>query len=123
MTTAKQLTPHFNLREFRCPCCNGVIEKAALELAKRLEPVRAVFGPIRIWSGFRCAKHNAAAKGTQFSQHLVGLAADIAVDTDSDRFLLIATLIKLGFKRIGIAARYVHVDIGLGAPVLWTYYR
>jgi uncharacterized protein YcbK (DUF882 family) len=122
MTDDRQLTPHFSLSEFRCPCCNDVIAIAALLLAKRLEPVRAVFGPIRIQSGFRCAKHNQAVKGAQFSQHLAGLAADIAVDTDSDRYLLIATLIECKFRRIGIGAQFVHADIGPGSPVLWTYY-
>lgn len=118
----KQLTLHFYLSEFRCPCCFDVIEAAALRVAQALEPVRAVFGPVQIQSGFRCAKHNAAVNGVTFSQHLVGLAADIAVDTDSDRFVLVKALLDFGFKRIGIAARHVHADIGaITGPVLWTY--
>lgn len=117
-----RLSPHFNLSEFRCPCCNGVIASSALALAKRLEPVRKVVGPVRILSGFRCAKHNSAVKGRLFSQHLVGLAADIAVDNDTARFLLVKTLLERGFKRLGIAAKYVHADIGAcTGPVIWTY--
>jgi len=119
-----QLTPHFNLREFRCPCCNQADPVTALELAERLEQVRPDFGPIAILSGFRCPKHNAAVKGAQNSYHLLGLAADIAVSGDSARFNLIKSLIWHGWKRIGIAALYVHADLGpTDTPVIWTYYH
>jgi uncharacterized protein YcbK (DUF882 family) len=121
--TDKQLTPHFTLSEFRCPCCGDVIERAAAQLAHRLEPVRAVFGPVIITSAYRCPRHNATVKGSASSQHLTGLAADIACATNSDRFLLVVTLIGAGFTRIGIGAKAVHADIGTPTgPVMWTYY-
>lgn len=92
-------------------------------MAERLEPVREAFGPVLISSGFRCPDHNARKGGVLFSQHLAGLAADIACTGDGDRYTLVMALLDNGFKRIGIAARHVHADIGtITGPVIWTYY-
>lgn len=117
------LTPHFLLSEFRCPCCGKYDLPPLQELAEQLELVRPDVGPLRILSGFRCPKHNAAIKGRKRSFHLLGLAADIATLRDSDRYNLVKSLIWHGWKRIGIAALYVHADRGpTDAPALWTYY-
>lgn len=118
-----QLTPHFNLSEFRCHCCGRVLEVQALELAQRLEPVRADFGPIVITSGYRCPHENERVSGRPGSQHLFGLAADIEVRNDSDRFALVRALLEHNFTRLGIGAGHVHADIGTPSnPVIWTYY-
>jgi uncharacterized protein YcbK (DUF882 family) len=118
-----QLTPHFRLSEFRCPCCNQANQTAALKLALRLEPVRSDYGVINIISGFRCRDHNAHVGGKPNSQHLLGLAADIITWRDSDRYDLLTALLAHGFKRIGIGADFVHADIGTPTgPVAWTYY-
>lgn len=86
--------------------------------------MRVAFGPILISSGFRCPAYNAKVGGVLFSQHLAGLAADIACTSDADRFTLVLALLDNGFKRIGIASRSVHADIGtITGPVLWTYYH
>jgi uncharacterized protein YcbK (DUF882 family) len=119
----KQLTPHFNLSEFRCFCCGKVDPVTALEMAEQLELVRPDFGPIKIWSSFRCPTHNLKLGGVANSYHLLGLAADISVSCDSARFNLVKSLIWHGWKRIGIAALYVHADRGpTETPTIWTYY-
>jgi uncharacterized protein YcbK (DUF882 family) len=118
----KQLTPHFRLDEFRCPCCQDVIETKAQRLAERLEPVRELFGPIRIASGYRCPRHNEAVGGRPFSQHLVGKAADILVDTDASRYELLTALLECGFERLGIGAGFIHADISTATgPCIWVY--
>ena len=117
-----RLTDSFTLDEFRRPCCGDVIEAAARALATRLEEVRLEYGPMRIVSGFRCPKHNAAVGGKQFSQHLCGLAADIACDNDANRFELVTILLANNFKRIGIGRLIIHADIGtITGPVIWVY--
>lgn len=117
------LTPHFRLSEFRCPCCGDVNQPNARRLAKALEPVRLEYGPLQIYSGFRCMRQNAKVGGALFSQHLVGLAADIACHGDHDRYLLLRLLLKHGFNRLGIAAHYIHADLGqTQTEVCWTYY-
>jgi uncharacterized protein YcbK (DUF882 family) len=118
----EQLTPNFTLDEFRCPCCGDVIEVAARALAERLQPVRDNYGPINISSGYRCQKHNQIVGGRPFSQHLCGLAADIACSGDADRFQLISLLLDYNFKRIGIGKLIIHADIGtITGPVIWVY--
>jgi hypothetical protein len=42
-----------------------------------IQPVRDEFGPIRITSGFRCAKLNKKINGSKNSNHVKGEAADI----------------------------------------------
>jgi uncharacterized protein YcbK (DUF882 family) len=99
-----------------------VDEAAARRLAEALELVRHDFGPCHITSGYRCAKHNAARGGKANSQHLIGLAADIAVCNDGDRFALVLALLEHSFRRIGVANSYVHGDIGtVSGPALWVY--
>ena len=45
-----------------------------------LEPVRKHFSkPVKVSSGFRCAKLNAAINGAKLSQHTLGQAADIEI--------------------------------------------
>lgn len=86
--------------------------------------MRCVFGAIRIVSGFRCPAHNRELGGAPNSQHLVGLAADILVESDNHRYSLVYALLRTGFLRLGIARDYVHADIGTPTgPVIWTYYH
>lgn len=119
----KQLTPHFNLDEFRCKCCGDVRSAEALMLALELEPVREEYGPIIISSGFRCRKQNEKVHGALFSEHLTGNAVDIPVSGDVARFALVKLILEHGFRRIGIAQNHVHVDRGhANLAVIWTYY-
>ena len=120
--TGDQLTPHFKLDEFRCPCCSKVDPVAALKLAEQLEPVRADIGPVVILSSFRCPAHNAAVGGEPDSAHLCGLAADIACAYDDERYLLVKSLVENFFFRIGIKNGAVHADImPQPAPEMWLY--
>jgi hypothetical protein len=74
-------------------------------------------------SGFRCPAHNLAVGGNPNSAHLLGLAADIACTNDTARYMLIASLLAQGFKRLGIAKTSIHADIATDpAPEIWTYY-
>lgn len=86
-----QLSEHFSLAELcasdtarRIGDANqpGAAEIAALTLlcAKVLEPVRAHFGkPVRVNSGYRSARTNAAVGSKETSQHRRGEAADIEI--------------------------------------------
>ena len=51
-----------------------------------LEPLRVAMNePIKIGSGFRCQKLNAAVGGVANSQHLKGQAADLCIDGDIEK--------------------------------------
>ena len=71
-----QISEHFNLREFECPCCRRVIVNS--ELVRKLEKLRQRTGvPIRITSGYRCPVFNSKIMGHPFSLHTQGRAVDI----------------------------------------------
>ena len=77
---AKQLSPAFRVREFRC--LDGtdtiLIDEGLVVL---LQCIREHFGkPVTITSGYRTAEHNAAVGGSKSSQHLLGRAADFYVE-------------------------------------------
>lgn len=92
-------------------------------MAEELEKVRPAFGPMVIRSGFRCAKENRRVGGVADSYHLLGLAADITVLSDSQRYTLIRSLLEHGWRRMGIGKNLVHADRGPTRwPVIWTYY-
>lgn len=118
-----QLTPHFRLKEFNCDCCGNGDAAVAQHMAELLELIRPSVGPIVIRSGFRCKRENRKVGGEADSYHLLGLAVDIAVASDSRRYALIRALLNHGWKRLGIGKNIVHADRGpTRKPVIWTYY-
>ena len=77
---AKQLSPAFCVREFRCRDGTDtiLIDEGLVVL---LQCIREHFGkPVYITSGYRTAAHNAAVGGSKSSQHLLGRAADFYVE-------------------------------------------
>ena len=77
---AKQLSPAFRVREFRCRDGTDtvLIDEGLVVL---LQCIREHFGkPVHITSGYRTAEHNAAVGGAKSSQHLLGRAADFYVE-------------------------------------------
>ncbi|MDD3768852.1 MAG: D-Ala-D-Ala carboxypeptidase family metallohydrolase [Aminobacterium colombiense] len=73
-----QLTPHFNLREFQCSCCQQV--KLWPPLVECLEKLRSLWQePIVLTSGYRCLNHNKRVGGVANSLHVEGRAADVVV--------------------------------------------
>jgi uncharacterized protein YcbK (DUF882 family) len=76
------LSKHFSRHEFACKCECG-FDTVDAELLIILEKVRERFGPVTINSACRCKDHNAKVGGKPSSQHLLGRAADIAVDYPS----------------------------------------
>ena len=76
-----QLSPHFQLREFRCrgtTCgCTGAV-KVDETLVALLEAIREHVGQaLTVNCGFRCRDHNADVGGFPDSNHMKGTAADV----------------------------------------------
>lgn len=77
---AKQLSPAFRVREFRCRDGTDAV-LIDEELVVVLQCIREHFGrPVHITSGYRTAAHNTAVGGSKSSQHLLGRAADLWVE-------------------------------------------
>ena len=80
-----KLTNNFSKSEFECKSGQDmpldVLENVKL-LAIQLQKIREYVGkPIRINSAYRSEAHNQAIGGVKTSQHILGKAADITIDT------------------------------------------
>ena len=118
--------PHFQEKEFACKCCGkGGIQEA---LSEKIEAARILAGmPFIINSGYRCTKNqnDLIARGISepTSSHPKGLAVDIKAEHSQQRWLIIDALLRAGFRRIGIAKTFVHVDIddSKDLNLIWLY--
>ena len=78
-----RLAPDFKVRELRCRDGTDTVMVDEV-LTVVLQCIREHFGkPVTITSGYRTAAHNAAVGGAKSSQHLLGRAADIRVESVS----------------------------------------
>lgn len=76
-----------------------------------LDEARGIAGiPFVITSGYRSATHNAKIGGSPTSSHLTGHAADIAFFSNKEALTIIQAAFKAGFRRIGLADTFVHLD-------------
>lgn len=75
-----------------------------------------------ITSGLRSATGNALLpNAVQDSAHLTGNAVDLYCSDSLERFLMIKSLLAVGFNRLGVYARHLHVDNSPTLPpnVFW----
>jgi len=120
----KQLSKHFNSREFDSPdspFSGLIISKDIIQL---LEVIRlAINKPLQVNSGVRSKEHNLKIGGVSDSSHLTGLAVDISIKDSVTRYKALNVLIKNGVKRIGLHANFIHFDLDRSKPqeVFWVY--
>lgn len=120
---------YFNYYEFDSPLQEGsgqLMDKGFLFMLNNARHIANI--PFKITSGFRVEADIERLKKEGYkvspnSSHLKGYAADIAVQSSNARFLIIDSLLKAGFTRIGIANKFIHVDNDPDKPanVIWTY--
>jgi len=107
-----QVSDHFNLREFECPCCGAVALDT--ELLAKLELLRTRYGrPIKVTSGYRCWLHNREVGGITRSKHLTGEAADITpVKGPLNELVALATAILEDVDIVPYWDRnFVHIEL------------
>jgi len=101
----------FKESEFECKCGCGLNNMSEV-LKKKLDEARKIANiPFVINSACRCEEHNKNVGGELKSSHLKGLAVDIKSLTNIDNFLIVSALMNVGFKRILIYKRFIHVDM------------
>jgi zinc D-Ala-D-Ala carboxypeptidase len=87
-----------------------------------LDYLRSLYGkPLKITSGYRDVSHPIEAKKSKGGTHTQGIAADIYIDNSVDRRIIVDLALALGFKGIGIADNFIHLDIRRTTPVMWLY--
>ena len=121
---------HFELSEFDSPDEIGSGKTMDSNFLAMLDDARGIAGiPFTITSGFRTPAHNAKVGGvspsnsSKGSSHLYGYAADIAAPDSRSKFIIVDSLLKAGFNRIGVGKTFVHVDNDpdKSPDVIWTY--
>ena len=115
---------HFELSEFDSPDEIGSGSRMQSSTLQMLDDARGIAGiPFRINSGFRTKSHNAYVGGSRDSSHCYGYAVDIHCTDSRSRFIIIDSLRKAGFNRIGIADTFIHTDNDpdKDADVIWLY--
>jgi uncharacterized protein YcbK (DUF882 family) len=116
---------YFKPEEFDSPDVPGSGEKyMKASIVEALEFLRTICQfPFKVNSGYRTPAHNRQVGGKPSSAHLLGYAADIAIEDSDKRYRLVKAALAYDIKRIGIARTFIHLDMapGLPAPVIWLY--
>lgn len=77
----------------------------------KLDKCRSLAGvPFVINSAYRSKEYELEKGRKGSSAHTLGLAVDIACTDSYKRFKILKAAIEVGFTRIGINARYIHLD-------------
>jgi len=116
-----QIGKYFKAEEFACPCCKKTAPSR--RLVSILDAARAQLGPLRINSGYRCAKHNKEVAGKSNSLHLpiggVVHAADVTYSDAGKRHG--EHILKLYITLEGIARRYEGMPYGMGCYATFVH--
>lgn len=122
---------YFSRSEFDSPDLKDSGDKMSGEFLEMLDEARGlateVSGkdfPFKINSGFRTIEHNKKVGGIKNSPHTKGLAADISVTDSRSRYIVLNSLLLVGFTRFGISDTFIHVDLDIEdrkQNIIWTY--
>jgi len=112
---------YFSIDEFNCKETGK--NEMSVKFIHRLDELREKCGfPFKITSGYRAREHSAEAHKKTVGQHVLGVAADISVTDGIQRRKIVDEALKMGFKGIGVARSFVHVDDRVSkSSVMWTY--
>ncbi len=119
-----QLSPHFNVQEFKCKCGKEHEILLSTELVDKLEKLYSALNcsKIIVTSGYRCTAHDKNVGGSGSGQHTKGNAADICCYSQDGQpissKIVCCTAQDIGFGGIAnITAdyQYTHVDVRTGS--------
>lgn len=106
----------------RCtPACR--IDDMQESFMNRLETARSYSQfPFIITSAFRSVAYEKSKKRSGKSSHTKGIAVDINCRDSFRRLIIVSSLLRAGFRRIGIHRNFIHVDSDIDKPqCIWLY--
>ena len=115
-----QLSPHFNISEFRCKCGKEHETLNSQELVEKLEKLFTALNcsKIIVTSGYRCEQHDKNVGGSGSGQHTLGKAADICCYGQDGQPISSKIICQkaqdigfTGIANITAAYIYTHVDV------------
>ena len=110
---------YFSRDEFACSHTGK--NEISDSLIDKLDLLREACGfPFIITSGYRDPTHPVEARKKEPGTHCQGIAADIRGSGGHQRFTIVKHALTLGFRGIGVAKPFVHVDTR-DLPVMWVY--
>lgn len=123
-TMAAKYTPrYFTEQEFTRVGCR--MDQMDPELLRKLDAARKVAGvPFVITCALRSREDDIRKGRSGNSAHVRGRAVDVACTGSKQRYIILAAALQVGFKRIGIGKRFIHLDIDteeLVSPCVWLY--
>jgi len=77
--------------------------------------------PFVITSGYRSKDHSIEKKKTSPGTHAQGIAADIKVSGGFQRYKIVEKALLMGFRGVGIAKTFIHIDDRQTGFVIWNY--
>lgn len=119
-----QLSPHFNVQEFKCKCGKEHEILLSTELVDKLEKLYSALNcsKIIVTSGYRCTAHDKNVGGNGSGQHTKGNAADICCYGQDGQPIssktVCCTAQDIGFggiANITTEYKYTHVDVRTGS--------
>lgn len=90
----------------------------------KLDLARDIAGvPFIVSSAYRSVAYEKKKGRSGSSRHTLGIAMDIRCYDNAVRFRIVNALLSVGFRRIGIASSFIHVDDGYptSSPLIWLY--
>ena len=103
----------FSASELACKHCG--VDKTSQALVDALDALREQAGrPVKLNSAYRCPEHNKRIGGSPNSQHVTGLAADVAIPRGLTLRALYEAALKVpAIKGIGLYPDelFLHVDV------------
>lgn len=115
---------YFEFSEFDSPDQEGtglLMDQTFLQMLDNARDIARI--PFRITSGYRTKERNKQVGGVEDSAHTKGLAADIFYHNEKEKYLIFSALVQAGFRRIGVASNFIHVDNDHTKPypAYWVY--
>ena len=120
----EDILTNFDISDFDSPDLPGTGCEMKPSTLKLVQCARDIAGiPFIVNSGYRTEYQNKKVGGKTDSSHLRGYAVDLKCSDSRTRKIMVDSLLKAGFNRIGIGNTFIHADNDSDKYVnmIWLY--